>query len=84
MALNIVTETDNRVQIKNVLMSVSDKTGLEEFVPRPSNRSAPAPKAKNEIWSPSASADRRRQAPVVEQIIIRADVLFIVHKTFPQ
>ena len=34
MALNIVTETDNRVQIKNVLMSVSDKTGLEEFVPR--------------------------------------------------
>ena len=34
MSLNIVTETDNRVQIKNVLMSVSDKTGLEEFVPR--------------------------------------------------
>ena len=33
MALNIVTEIDNRVQIKNVLMSVSDKTGLETFVP---------------------------------------------------
>ena len=32
MALNIVTEIDNRVQIKNVLMSVSDKTGLETFV----------------------------------------------------
>ena len=33
MSLNIVTETDNRVQVKNVLMSVSDKTGLEAFVP---------------------------------------------------
>ena len=33
MSLNIVTETDNRVAIKNVLMSVSDKTGLETFVP---------------------------------------------------
>lgn len=33
MALNIVTEIDNRVQIKNVLMSVSDKTGLDTFVP---------------------------------------------------
>lgn len=33
MSLNIVTETDNRVQVKNVLMSVSDKTGLETFVP---------------------------------------------------
>ncbi|MBQ5795254.1 MAG: hypothetical protein IIW14_04590 [Kiritimatiellae bacterium] len=33
MALNIVTETDSRVQIRNVLMSVSDKTGLEAFVP---------------------------------------------------
>ena len=33
MSLNIVTETDNRVAIKNVLMSVSDKTGLEAFVP---------------------------------------------------
>ena len=33
MSLNIVTEIDNRIQIKNVLMSVSDKTGLETFVP---------------------------------------------------
>ena len=33
MALNIVTEIDNRVHVKNVLMSVSDKTGLETFVP---------------------------------------------------
>ena len=33
MALNIVTEIDNRVQVRNVLMSVSDKTGLETFVP---------------------------------------------------
>lgn len=33
MALNIVTETDARVPVKNVLMSVSDKTGLETFVP---------------------------------------------------
>ena len=31
--LNIVTEIDNRVQVRNVLMSVSDKTGLETFVP---------------------------------------------------
>ena len=33
MSLNIVTEIDNRVAVKNVLMSVSDKTGLETFVP---------------------------------------------------
>ena len=33
MSLNIVTEIDNRVKVRNVLMSVSDKTGLEEFVP---------------------------------------------------
>ena len=33
MSLNIVTEIDNRVQVRNVLMSVSDKTGLETFVP---------------------------------------------------
>ena len=33
MSLNIVTEIDNRVKIRNVLMSVSDKTGLEAFVP---------------------------------------------------
>ena len=33
MSLNIVTEIDNRVAIRHVLMSVSDKTGLETFVP---------------------------------------------------
>jgi phosphoribosylaminoimidazolecarboxamide formyltransferase/IMP cyclohydrolase len=33
MSLNIVTDIDNRVQVRNVLMSVSDKTGLESFVP---------------------------------------------------
>ena len=33
MSLNIVKDIDNRVKIRNVLMSVSDKTGLEEFVP---------------------------------------------------
>ena len=33
MALNIVTDIDNRVRVRNVLMSVSDKTGLESFVP---------------------------------------------------
>ena len=33
MALNIVTDIDNRVTIKHVLMSVSDKTGLDVFVP---------------------------------------------------
>ena len=33
MALNIVTDIDNRVAVRNVLMSVSDKTGLETFVP---------------------------------------------------
>ena len=33
MALNIVTEIDNRIKVRNVLMSVSDKTGLDEFVP---------------------------------------------------
>ena len=33
MALNIVREIDNRVAVRNVLMSVSDKTGLETFVP---------------------------------------------------
>ncbi len=34
MALNIVKDIDNRVAVRNVLMSVSDKTGLEEFVPK--------------------------------------------------
>ena len=33
MALNIVKEIDNRIAVKHVLMSVSDKTGLETFVP---------------------------------------------------
>ena len=33
MALNIVTEIDNQVSIRHVLMSVSDKSGLEDFVP---------------------------------------------------
>ena len=33
MSLNIVTEIDNRVKVSNVLLSVSDKTGLETFVP---------------------------------------------------
>ena len=33
MSLNIVKDIDNEVQIKHVLMSVSDKTGLETFVP---------------------------------------------------
>ncbi len=33
MALNLVTEIDGSVPVRNVLMSVSDKTGLETFVP---------------------------------------------------
>ena len=33
MALNIVKDIDNRVAVKHVLVSVSDKTGLEEFIP---------------------------------------------------
>ncbi len=33
MALNIVGEIDDRVAVRHVLMSVSDKTGLETFVP---------------------------------------------------
>ena len=33
MALNIVKDIDSRVAVRNVLMSVSDKTGLETFVP---------------------------------------------------
>ena len=32
MALNIVKDIDGRVAVRNVLMSVSDKTGLETFV----------------------------------------------------
>jgi len=33
MSLNIVKDIDNEVQIRHVLMSVSDKTGLDTFVP---------------------------------------------------
>ena len=33
MALNRVSEVDDRVTVRHVLMSVSDKTGLETFVP---------------------------------------------------
>ena len=33
MSLNIVTEIDRRIKVRNVLMSVSDKTGLDSFVP---------------------------------------------------
>ncbi|MFA7173978.1 MAG: hypothetical protein WC340_11295 [Kiritimatiellia bacterium] len=33
MALNIVSRIDNSVAVRNVLMSVSDKSGLEQLVP---------------------------------------------------
>jgi phosphoribosylaminoimidazolecarboxamide formyltransferase/IMP cyclohydrolase len=33
MSLNIVSKIDDRVAVKHVLMSVSDKTGLDSFVP---------------------------------------------------
>lgn len=33
MALNIVKDIDNRVKIRHVLASVSDKTGLDTFIP---------------------------------------------------
>lgn len=33
MTKNIVTETDDMVKVENVLISVSDKSGLESFVP---------------------------------------------------
>lgn len=33
MALNIVRDIDGRVAVRHVLMSVSDKSGLESFVP---------------------------------------------------
>lgn len=33
MSLNIVKDIDGRIAVKHVLMSVSDKTGLDEFVP---------------------------------------------------
>jgi len=34
MALNIVEKIDDRVAVRSVLVSVSDKTGLDAFVPR--------------------------------------------------
>jgi phosphoribosylaminoimidazolecarboxamide formyltransferase/IMP cyclohydrolase len=34
MTMNRVEKIDNRVRVKHVLISVSDKTGLEAFVPR--------------------------------------------------
>ncbi|BBO75143.1 hypothetical protein DSCW_25600 [Desulfosarcina widdelii] len=34
MTMNRVEKIDNRVRVKHVLISVSDKTGLETFVPR--------------------------------------------------
>ncbi|MBN2736743.1 MAG: hypothetical protein JXR70_07155 [Spirochaetales bacterium] len=34
MALNFVEKIDNAVKIKNILISVSDKTGLDTFIPR--------------------------------------------------
>jgi phosphoribosylaminoimidazolecarboxamide formyltransferase / IMP cyclohydrolase len=34
MAMNIVEKIDDRVHVKHVLISVSDKSGLETFVPR--------------------------------------------------
>ena len=33
MALNLVREIDDRVSVRHVLMSVSDKTGLDQLVP---------------------------------------------------
>ena len=59
MSLNIVTEIDNRVPVRNVLMSVSDKTGLETFVPA-LVKACPGGKR----WSPSPTtlASRRCRA----------------------
>lgn len=34
MALNIVSDIDGRIAVRNVLLSVSDKTGLDAFLPR--------------------------------------------------
>lgn len=34
MSINVVQDIDNRVKVKHVLISVSDKHGLEDFVPR--------------------------------------------------
>jgi len=34
MSVNVVTKIDDSVKVKRVLVSVSDKSGLEDFVPR--------------------------------------------------
>ncbi len=34
MSINIVEKTDNLVKVKNILVSVSDKTGLDTFIPQ--------------------------------------------------
>ena len=34
MSVNVVEKIDDMIQIKHVLVSVSDKTGLEEFIPK--------------------------------------------------
>ncbi len=34
MTINVVTQTDDRVQVGHVLVSVSDKAGLDAFIPR--------------------------------------------------
>ncbi len=34
MSLNIVEKVDDLVEVKNILISVSDKSGLEEFIPK--------------------------------------------------
>lgn len=33
MAINVVNKVDDRVKVKHVLLSVSDKSGLEDFIP---------------------------------------------------
>jgi hypothetical protein len=42
------------------------------------DRSAAAPKAKNEVWPPTALADRRSQPPIILQILVCANVLLVV------
>ena len=34
MSINVVEEIDGRVNVRNILVSVSDKSGLEGFIPR--------------------------------------------------
>ncbi|MEW6672907.1 MAG: hypothetical protein AB1427_14470 [Thermodesulfobacteriota bacterium] len=34
MSINVVTKIDDSVKVKHVLVSVSDKSGLEEFIPQ--------------------------------------------------